>query len=510
MPSLNDSAILNLEQYAELTGATFTGALSGTDLTLSGNLSVGGSTFYVQAPDVRFNSNTIIINNSSNAVPASDVVIEVERGDSPNPKIRWNETSDRFEITNDGTNYGLIITSADSGTITGNMISDGTIVNAEIASNAAIAISKLETGTAGRIVLANASGVPTYTEVTGDISIASNGLVTIAANSVALGTDTTGNYMSDVTAGTGVTITHTPGEGSNATISIGQAVNTNSNVTFNDVTVSGNLVVQGTTVTISANTLTIADNHITLNNDVTGTPVENAGFEVERGTSLNVELQWNEGSDKWQLTNDGTNYGDIVSTYDVGTVTSNMIADGTILNADINANAAIALSKLATGTAGNILVYNSSGVLTSVAESGDISISDTGVASANTSSIATLTATQTLTNKTLTAPVVTYALDTKTGNYTLVLTDQSKVIEMNVGSANTISVPTNSSVAFPIGTQIHITQYGAGKTQVVAVTPATTTIRSTPGAYLRAQYSSATLIKRGTDEWYLVGDLSAT
>lgn len=210
------------------------------------------------------------------------------------------------------------------------------------------------------------------------------------------------------------------------------------------------------------------------------------------------------------MTNDGTNYGDIVSTYDVGTVTSNMIADGTILNADINANAAIALSKLATGTAGNILVYNSSGVLTSVAESGDISISDTGVASANTSSIATLTATQTLTNKTLTAPVVTYALDTKTGNYTLVLTDQSKVIEMNVGSANTISVPTNSSVAFPIGTQIHITQYGAGKTQVVAVTPATTTIRSTPGAYLRAQYSSATLIKRGTDEWYLVGDLSAT
>ncbi len=58
---------------------------------------------------------------------------------------------------------------------------------------------------------------------------------TIAANSVALGTDTTGNYMSDLTAGTGVTITHTPAEGSNATIAIGQAVATSSNVQFNSL-----------------------------------------------------------------------------------------------------------------------------------------------------------------------------------------------------------------------------------------------------------------------------------
>jgi hypothetical protein len=58
---------------------------------------------------------------------------------------------------------------------------------------------------------------------------------TIAANSVALGTDTTGNYMSGLTQGTGVTITHTPGEGSNATIAIGQVVATSSNVQFNSL-----------------------------------------------------------------------------------------------------------------------------------------------------------------------------------------------------------------------------------------------------------------------------------
>ncbi len=76
-------------------------------------------------------------------------------------------------------------------------------------------------------------------------------------DSVALGTETTGNYMSDLTQGTGVTITHTPGEGSNATIAIGQAVGTGSNVTFNDLTVSGNLTVSGTTTTINSTAVNV-------------------------------------------------------------------------------------------------------------------------------------------------------------------------------------------------------------------------------------------------------------
>jgi hypothetical protein len=132
-------------------------------------------------------------------------------------------------------------------------------------------------------------------------------------DSIDLGTDTTGNYMSDVTAGTGVTITHTPGEGSNATIAIGQAVATNSNVQFNDVTVSGNLTVSGTTTSINTETLTVNDNIVVLNNNVTGAPTEDAGIEVERGSSTNVQIRWNETTDKWQFTNDGTNYSDFGS-----------------------------------------------------------------------------------------------------------------------------------------------------------------------------------------------------
>lgn len=96
----------------------------------------------------------------------------------------------------------------------------------------------------------------------------------------------------------------------------------------------------------------------------------------------------------------------------------------------------------------------------------------------------------------------------QTASYILALSDADKLVEMNVGSANTLTVPLNSTIAFPIGTQILIAQYGAGQT---TVTPATVgvTIRSNGGkTKLNGQYSGATLIKIATDEWYLFGDIT--
>ena len=72
--------------------------------------------------------------------------------------------------------------------------------------------------------------------------------------------------------------------------------------------VSGNLTVSGTTTTVNTETINLADNIITLNSNATGTPSENAGIEVERGDSTNVALRWNESTDTWQLTKDGSNY----------------------------------------------------------------------------------------------------------------------------------------------------------------------------------------------------------
>ena len=171
---------------------------------------------------------------------------------------------------------------------------------------------------------------------------------------VTLGTDTTGDYVASLVAGTGITLTNNSGESATPTIAIGQAVATSSSVTFGQVTTTGNVVVggdltvNGTTTTLNTDTLAVEDNIIVLNSNVTSTPALNAGIEVERGTSANVLVRWNETTDKWETTNDGTTYGNIITSADTGSITSTMILDGTILNADVNASAAIADTKLAT------------------------------------------------------------------------------------------------------------------------------------------------------------------
>jgi hypothetical protein len=116
-------------------------------------------------------------------------------------------------------------------------------------------------------------------------------------------------------------------------------------------------------------------------------------------------------------------------------------------------------------------------------------------------STATQTALDAKTNKLITT-------NRQTASYTLVLSDADKLVEMNVGSANNLTVPLNSSVAFSTGTQILLAQYGAGQTTIVATSGVT--IRSN-GAKLKlnAQYSGATLIKIDTNEWYLFGDIAS-
>ena len=185
-------------------------------------------------------------------------------------------------------------------------------------------------------------------------------------------------------------------------------------VTANNLTLTGNLTVSGTTTTLNTETLTIDDNIIILNNNEAGTPSVNAGIEVERGTSTNVALRWNETTDCWEFTNDGTNYQRIIT----DTVT--------------NAQAA---------------------------------------------------------------------------SYTLVLADSGKMVEMGVASGNTLTVPPNSSVAFPVGTTLTVLQTGAGQCTLTA--GAGVTLNGTPGLKLRTTWASATLIKRATDTWVALGDLVA-
>jgi hypothetical protein len=167
-------------------------------------------------------------------------------------------------------------------------------------------------------------------------------------------------------------------------------------------------------------------------------------------------------------------------------------------------------------TAWNSLGYQGAGDIEGVTAGTGLSgggTSGTVTVSIDTSVTVDLTTAQTLTNKSLTDPKINLAFDAQTGTtYTTVLNDNGQVVTMNNASANTLSIPTNASVAYPIGTQINVLQIGAGQTTIQAVTSGTTTILSTGGTAaapkIRARYGMATCIKAATDTWYVVGDLS--
>tara|TARA_Y100000389_G_scaffold18617_1_gene16172 strand:- start:378 stop:2276 length:1899 start_codon:yes stop_codon:yes gene_type:complete len=154
----------------------------------------------------------------------------------------------------------------------------------------------------GSLSYDNSTGVITYSgisdsQVRGKLSVTdSGGDGSLAYNSGTGVITYTGPSAAEtrahLSAGTGVGF-------SGGAISIGQAVSTTSDVQFADLTLSGDLTVNGTTTTVNTATLNVSDNIITLNNDVTGTPSQDSGIEVERGTSANVSLTWDESEDEW-------------------------------------------------------------------------------------------------------------------------------------------------------------------------------------------------------------------
>ena len=96
----------------------------------------------------------------------------------------------------------------------------------------------------------------------------------------------------------------------------------------------------------------------------------------------------------------------------------------------------------------------------------------------------------------------------KTASYTLSTLDhRDDLIEMGSGSALTLTIPLNSSIAYPVGTSLDILQTGAG--QVTIAGAAGVTVNATPGLKLRTQWSSATLFKRAENTWVVYGDLTA-
>jgi hypothetical protein len=180
-----------------------------------------------------------------------------------------------------------------------------------------------------------------------------------------------------------------------------------------------------------------------------------------------------------------------ISAIDLSTalLKTDFAAKGDLLSASANDT----LSVLSVGSNGTVLTANSA--------------SASGLAW--TTPDVTLTNSATLTNKTLTAPVINLSINPQTVAYELVLADNGKMVEVSSASAVTLSIPTNANQAFATGAQITILQTSTGQVTIAATDAGTTTVNGTPGLKLRAQWSSAVCIKRATDSWVVLGDLVA-
>lgn len=103
-------------------------------------------------------------------------------------------------------------------------------------------------------------------------------------------------------------------------------------------------------------------------------------------------------------------------------------------------------------------------------------------------------------------------LDEKTGNHTLQLIDAGKTLVSNTSSANVITIPLDSQVNFPIGSQIAFIQKGSGQMSFVGATDGTNTVNilsKNSNRKIAARYSQAILVKDATNTWILMGDLTA-
>jgi hypothetical protein len=162
-------------------------------------------------------------------------------------------------------------------------------------------------------------------------------------------------------------------------------------------------------------------------------------------------------------------------------------------------------------------------VTTNIPESGDISavVAGTGLSgggssgsvtlSINTAVTADLTTAQTLTNKTLTSPLINLGINAQTGTtYTTVLADNGKLITQTNASAIATTIPLNSSVAYPVGAQLNIAQLGAGQITVAGAGGVTVVSTGATAATpkTRAQYSTLTCVQTSTDNWLVMGDIA--
>jgi len=162
--------------------------------------------------------------------------------------------------------------------------------------------------------------------------------------------------ITTMTAGTGVSVSGTA-------VSIGQAVATSSNVTFGDLTLSGDLTVNGTTTSVASTNTTMTDGLIELANGTTGTPANDTGIVIERGTAANAFMGWDESADKFTM---GT------GTFTGASTGSLSITTGTLV-ANLEGNVTGNTSGSSGSTTGNAATATALATARTIALGGDLS-----------------------------------------------------------------------------------------------------------------------------------------
>jgi hypothetical protein len=359
---------------------------------------------------------------------------------------------------------GTAVTQADTGTVTSAMIANGTIVDADISGSAAIAFSKLGAPTSdfshAGYKITNL-GTPT---ATADAS--TKGYVDTAISNLIGGAPSTLDTLNEIAA----------------------AINNSGSFATSVVLRDGTQAMTGA--------LAMGNNKITgLATPTTSTDAATKGY-IDSASIAPSNLT-----------------GPITS---VGPATAIASQTGTGTTFVMQASPTLTTPNIGVATATSVNGTTIPSTKTLVVTTDTLAVHASTTSAQLAGVISDETGTGSLvfgTSPAISDPKIAQSINAQTGTtYTFVLADQGKYVTASNASAQTYSIPTNASVAFPVGTSIDLIQIGAGQVTVSAATPGTTTIYSTGATAAspktRVQYSALTCKKISTDVWHVIGDIA--
>lgn len=282
------------------------------------------------------------------------------------------------------------------------------------------------------------------------------------------------------------------------------------------VNVTGDLYVSGTTTTVNTQDIVVSDPMVYIGEDNTSNIVD-LGFvaSFNDGTYQHTGLIRDASASKWKLFKGVTDEPTTTVNFAQGSLDT--LATAALETSSITATTSvdftgatitgIDLLPSQTGNTGKYLTTDGTDASWATLNASPAldDLSDVAITSVATNDVVYYNGTSWVNKNVSAIPV---SINAQSASYTASISDAGKIVEISNASGVQLRVPMNSSVAYPIGTQITVLQTGVGQ---ITVTPddESVTVNATPGKKLRAQWSSAVLTKRATDTWVLTGDLTA-